>query len=357
MNFSSFLVKIKTMQHVIMTKGLQASGKSTWAKSEVRRSAGTFKRINKDDLRMMVDNEWSAAKEKFILKARDVLLVEALKQGFNVIIDDTNLDHKHWKDVNALLMKLDIDVTLREQCFHVDLDEAIKRDAARQNPVGEAAIRNTWNRYIKGKTGVMQPKMEVMYARKHHSALQQDQTLEKAIICDLDGTLAIMGDRSPYDASKCDEKDYPNKPVVETVKLFHKAGYKIIFVSGRDEKDRAPTERFIIQHCPDLSATFIRNEMNRLNEQYREAPSEEIDLQSMLLNEQLSKISDQSKAILLMRKNKDMRSDTIVKREIWDAEIAPFYNVLCAIDDRPSVCRLWRYDVGLPCFQVNDKEF
>lgn len=342
-----------------MTKGLQASGKSTWAKGEVSRSGGTWKRINKDDLREMLDaGVWSSAKEKFIIKARDTLLTAAIKQGFNVIIDDTNLDDKHWKDVKALLTRMDIDVTLREQCFSVDLDEAIKRDAARPKPVGEEAINATWKRYIKGKTGVMQPRMEVMYARAHRSAIEQDPKLPKAIICDLDGTLALMGDRSPYDASACDVKDRPNPPVVEAVRLFHNAGYRIVFVSGRDEKDRAPTERFIIKHCPEMSGNFIHSEIERLKARYKEAPSPDLDAEAMLFLEELAKIPvDRPQAVLLMRKNRDMRADTIVKREIWDANIAPFYNVLCAIDDRPSVVRMWRYDVGLPVFAVADREF
>ena len=50
-----------------MTKGLPASGKSTWAKLEVARSKGKTKRINKDDLRDMIDaGTWSKENEKNI---------------------------------------------------------------------------------------------------------------------------------------------------------------------------------------------------------------------------------------------------------------------------------------------------
>lgn len=345
------------MQHVVLTKGLQASGKSTWAREQVRTEEG-WKRINKDDLRAMLDdNLWSSTKEKFILKARNSLLTTALQEGFNVIIDDTNLDNKHWKDVLSLLTKLDIDVTISEKSFPIDLEEAIKRDAERSKPIGVEAITNTWKRYLKGKAGVLDPRTEVLYAKKHMS-YDPDPSLPKAVICDLDGTLALMGDRSPFDASRCDVKDFPNPPVVEAVKLFHNAGYKIIFLSGRDEKDRAPTERFIMRHLPQLSGEFIHNEVNRLKEQFKVAPTPDIDVSAMVLLEELVKIPvDVPQAILLMRKNKDMRKDTIIKREIWDESLAGKWNILCAIDDRPSVVRMWRYDVGLPVFQVSDKEF
>ena len=47
-------------QQLIITKGLPASGKSTWARQKVKESNGTLKRINKDDIRAMVeDSKWS----------------------------------------------------------------------------------------------------------------------------------------------------------------------------------------------------------------------------------------------------------------------------------------------------------
>ena len=48
---------------LIMTKGLPASGKSTWAKQYLDDNPGT-KRVNKDDLRAMLDNgKWSKRNE------------------------------------------------------------------------------------------------------------------------------------------------------------------------------------------------------------------------------------------------------------------------------------------------------
>jgi len=44
------------MKKVILTKGLPSSGKSTWAKALVDESPNSYKRINNDDLRKMLDN-------------------------------------------------------------------------------------------------------------------------------------------------------------------------------------------------------------------------------------------------------------------------------------------------------------
>ena len=44
------------MLTVTLTKGLPGSGKSTWAKQIIDENPSFFKRINKDDLRAMLDN-------------------------------------------------------------------------------------------------------------------------------------------------------------------------------------------------------------------------------------------------------------------------------------------------------------
>nr|WP_258932547.1 hypothetical protein [Flavobacterium oreochromis] len=73
--------------------------------------------------------------------------------------------------------------------------------------------------------------------------IAQNEALPKAIICDLDGTLALMNGRNPFDASKCDE-DLLNVPVANVLKNYHQLGYKILLVSGREDKFQAPTLRF-----------------------------------------------------------------------------------------------------------------
>jgi len=80
------------MKKVILTKGLPSSGKSTWAKSLVDESPNSYKRINNDDLRKMLDNgHYSHSMEKFIKKAVDALVLLALEEGKHVILDNTHL--------------------------------------------------------------------------------------------------------------------------------------------------------------------------------------------------------------------------------------------------------------------------
>lgn len=80
---------------LLMTYGLPASGKTTFAKGLVATQAN-WKRVNKDDLRAMLDaGKWSSQNEKFILQVRDYLIGKFLNEKYNVVVDDTNLDPKH----------------------------------------------------------------------------------------------------------------------------------------------------------------------------------------------------------------------------------------------------------------------
>jgi hypothetical protein len=59
---------------------------------------------------------------------------------------------------------------------------------------------------------------------------------------------------------------------------------------------------------------------------------------------------------LFMRPAGDTRKDSIVKREIFDAEIAHRWRVIGVFDDRRQVVRMWRA-LGLTVFQVAEGDF
>lgn len=56
---------------------------------------------------------------------------------------------------------------------------------------------------------------------------------------------------------------------------------------------------------------------------------------------------------LLMRRDKDQRRDSIVKKEIYQTQIEPYFDVRYVIDDRPSVVEMWR-EIGLSVLAVQD---
>jgi predicted kinase len=285
------------MKKVLVYRGLPASGKSTAARQLLDEHPGQYKRINKDDLRAMLDNShFSRGNEKFVLKVRDLLILQALEEGKHVVIDDTNIHPKHAQRISDLVKGL---ATVEVVDFmHVDVETCIARDLKRPNSVGERVIRRMWKEYL----DYTQPK------------LVQNPELPKAIICDLDGTLALLNGRSPYDATHCDQ-DLLNAPVADIVRRFQATGHAIIFLSGREDKFREPTVRFLTQH---MGESFP----------YR----------------------------LIMRATGDMRKDAIIKQELLEREILPTSFVDFVLDDRNQVVDMWR-GLGLTCLQVDYGDF
>src|SRR6202012_321103 len=105
-----------------------------------------------------------------------------------------------------------------------------KRDLKRLNSVGEKVIR----------------KMARTYLSPAKKRIEDDPSLPYAVICDLDGTLAILGDRDPYDASRCYE-DGLNRAVAIAVKAIAKEyNAAIFFLSGRSDKWLSETSEWLI---------------------------------------------------------------------------------------------------------------
>lgn len=281
------------MLTVYFTIGLPASGKSTWAKAKVDKSPNGIKRVNKDELRAMLDNSYfSKGNEKFVLNIQDQIIKAALEEGKHVIVDNTHLAPKHEARIRELIKGLAV---LEIVDFrHVDLETCIKRDLQRFNSVGEKVIRDMYNQFI---------------APPRNPKPVHNPDLPDAIICDLDGTLALIGDRSPYDGASC-EKDLVNEPVRS---ILQTSGKAIVFVSGREDKSKPQTLAWLEKHGICFDA-------------------------------------------LHMRKSGDMRKDSIVKREIYDEFILDKYNVTFVLDDRDQVVKVWR-DLGLTCLQVDYGDF
>lgn len=283
------------MKHVILLKGLPACGKSTWAKEQIQANPGRYKRISKDDLRAMLDNNvWSKHNEQFILKVRDALILAALQEGFHVLVDDTNLHPKHLTTIRELVKG---QATVEVQDFtHVPLEVCLERDRHRQNYVGEQAIRAMYRDFLQPARPSYQP----------------DPSLPKGIICDLDGTLALIAGRNPYDAARC-EQDALNIPVANILVGRHATGEHIFLVSARQECHREPTERWLAMH--DIPYTA-----------------------------------------LWMRPTGDPRKDVLIKEEIYKEHIEGRYAIVFALDDRNQTVALWR-SLGITTFQVADGDF
>ncbi|MGK7944463.1 MAG: AAA family ATPase, partial [Microcystaceae cyanobacterium] len=208
------------MKQVIITKGLPGSGKTRWARQQQTAHPGRYKLVCKDDLRTMLDNgRFSQNNEKFVLKVRDYLILTALEDGKHVIVADTNLAPVHENQIRALVKGL---AEVKIQDFtHVPLETCIAQDLQRLNSVGKDVIMGMYHQYLKSPPP------------------PDDPNLPQAIICDLDGTLALLNGRNPYNASICDQ-DLLNPVVARMID-----GQNTILVSGREDTYKPQTEAFL----------------------------------------------------------------------------------------------------------------
>lgn len=133
-------------------------------------------------------------------------------------------------------------------------------------------------------------------------------------IIDVDGTLALKGDRSPYDMTKVLE-DKPNQPVITVVKALAASpnAPEMLIVSGRGEEARDDTKTWLHRHGVPFNA-------------------------------------------LLLRAEGDFRADQVIKKEILDHLRAQGFEVEGVIDDRAKVVEMWREE-GLTCLQVAPGDF
>lgn len=145
--------------------------------------------------------------------------------------------------------------------------------------------------------------------------------MNKAIIVDIDGTLANCDHRRHlveqkkwpafYDAMTEDVVNEWCRDLIHAILDLY--DWRILLVSGRPDSHRSLTE-----------AWLEKNEICYHG--------------------------------LFMRKERDYRKDSIVKREIYDNHIRGKFHVELVIDDRTQVVEMWR-ELGLVCLQCAKGDF
>lgn len=285
------------MKEMIVTVGCSGSGKTTWAEEYVRENYPNWTNVNRDDERFALTNngvrDWTKYKfnksnERKVTEIVDAKLAQALLTGQNIIVSDTNLNPKFRAKFKELAQEHGYKYSERE--FVVPWIELEKRNVNRQGGVSMTVLRSQYLR------------MEEYLGRKRYEA---DESKQPAVIIDIDGTIADMtGIRKPFEWNKV-YNDRPRTPIIEMVVGLINAGYKPIFLSGRDGECSELTQDWIIEHVYKCSSYTGPIEYE-----------------------------------FLMRTAGDSRKDFIIKEELfW--QVADKYNITTAIDDRPQVLRLW----------------
>ena len=264
-----------------MLSGLPASGKTTLARKIVK-EGGSAGRINRDDLRaMLFDSAWSGRREQVVVDCEKAVAKVLIANDHVPIIDDTNLTQRH-RDMWSSFAK-EAGVSFETHAFTVDLATCIQRDRGRIKPVGRAVITRM-------------------------AALAGKLTWKgsgEIILCDIDGTLADGQHREHY--LRGEKKDWPSyyalladDSPIDLVRRWVQAEYPertILLISGRPDTYQQETIAWLGRH--DIPFDYI-----------------------------------------LMRSGGDKRPDTQVKADLL--KLLPKERIVCVIDDRPSVIKMWR---------------
>ena len=138
--------------------------------------------------------------------------------------------------------------------------------------------------------------------------VQKESEKINAIIVDLDGTLAILNSRGPFEWENVGN-DNLNQPIAELMAMSQKYSYKTIILSGRDEGASEKTIKWLNQNDIIYDKLYLRPSNNQM-------------------------------------------SNADYKRMIFINEIQAKYNVLFILEDLPEVVKMWRDEFSLTVLQV-----
>jgi predicted kinase len=301
------------MKKIIVTVGCSCSGKSTYAHKMWQENPQKIVVINRDKIRELlfsyteetVKDYYKRSDinqlEKQVTKYEDTLINEALCENKTVIVDATHLEAKYIKRFEYWNVPLEI------EWFDITLKEALTRNMSRNRKVDEQIIIKQYNKYVGLRKDFI-----LDFSPK---TLKNNRNLPPCVIYDIDGTIAKIQDRSPYDWSKVGS-DLVISEVVATLDwigdLSEPNRPTVIICTGRDGICLKDTVKWLIINNVYYDDILIRNES-------------------------------------------DMRPDWIIKEEMW-RKIAEKYYIVGMYDDRLQVVRRAR-SLGLKVFNVEYNNF
>lgn len=309
------------MAKLLITRALPGAGKTWFARNWVAEDPRTRTRVNRDDIgeqlhgqRFYSNKELFQDTEKAITIAQHAAIEQLLRRGWDVICDDTNLARRTARDLRAIALRCGAEFEIKDM-LDVPLETVYAQNEKRRGTPAYVE-RHVYDRMISRHTGRNAYEVPLDPEPSNGAYVEPYVPVPgtpDAIMIDIDGTVALMQGRSPFDETRVHE-DLPNEAVIRVVRAMVAAGNKAIFCSGRTDGCYDATKKWIEEHVG--------------------VPYE----------------------ALLMRKSGDTRKDSIVKVEIFDEHIRNFYNIVAVFDDRAQVVAAWRA-LGLPVFAVAEGDF
>ena len=250
---------------------------------------------------------WVPSREDVVTKAKKEIAIYAMDKGYDIVIDNMNLNPKeiqYWETVvnyhNGYMGK-EIKYEIEFKDFFIPIEECIRRDAVRSNPIGEKVIRDTWRRY---KHFIQTSEVE----RYVNNLRLWDSGKPMCVVIDMDSTVCFNTSKRPWFGDGSTEAmidDVPNHGIVELVKAQE---YPVVVCTGRNKDQYKVTIEW-------------------------------------LANQGITPVD------CYMRESGDYRKGVEVKAELMN-QILDKYNVLVVFEDCEPIVQKYR-DMGLTVLQPN----
>ena len=307
---------MENKRKLYLYRGIQGSGKTTAALAWVREDPEHRVRINNDDIRNMLGLYWVPNREPLVSEIKQNIATNAMSRGYDIVVDNMNLNPKEvkfWQDivkqnneVNPISKHL-YEIEFKD--FFISLEECIRRDAMRSNPIGEKVIRDTWKRY---KFFIQTHEVEKLV----NNLVKQDENKPHCIVVDMDSTLCFNTTKRPWYGEGAAEgmiNDIPNMGVLRLVENYATPGENkftgnLIIATGRDTSQAEVTKQWLAKHNLHPQEFYFRT-------------------------------------------NGDFRKGVEVKKE-QIIKIMEKYHIDCIIDDCEPIVEMYR-EMGLTVLQPN----
>lgn len=289
-------------KRAIVLVGGPGSGKSTYAAQQQILTQWNWRVINQDSLGRFEHVE---------------VFRQAIRDGDNIIVDRMDFNKvQRSRYIKSLLeagYKIDCVVFRvgRQECF----ERMLKREG---HPTikDEKSANSALDTFFKLYEA---PELDEGFDSIEH--IFPNVVRRPCIISDLDGSLALIDHRRHFVENG--KKDWKN--------FFLNMDKDVVC-----EQARAILERF-------------QNDYDILYVSGRPADYYEITMDWLVKNEL-------PVGRLMMRTKGDYRGDEIVKKQILDFDIDPYYISFFVIDDRDKVCKMWREN-DVKCLQIAPGSF
>ena len=300
---------------IIIARGIPGSGKSTWARAWVGESPETRIRINNDDIRNMLGDYWVPSREDLVSFIKHKSAVAAMGHGYDIVVDNMNLNPKEinfWETIvnshNKDTERVDLGFTkykyeIEFKDFFIPVEECIKRDAMRPNPIGEKTIREIWKKY--------RHFIQTTAVEKYVNNMRAfDLSKPNCVVIDMDSTMCFNMSKRPWYGKGSTEMmldDVPNVNMVKLLQIIHKY-CPVIVCTGRDTSQKEVTKQWLAKY--DIFPTRI-----------------------------------------YMRQANDFRKGVEIKEELIN-QILEEYNIITIFEDSEPIVQKLR-DMGLTVLQPN----